>query len=78
MQLRSILSSMKGIVVITCQQNYLYAECKSRIFGFIDDLEFRQDEKSAVVHVRSASRNGYYDFGVNRRRVEKIRQLFEQ
>jgi len=37
-------------------------------------VEFRIDEAAGVVHVRSASRKGYWDFGVNRRRVETIRE----
>ena len=77
-QLHSILSSVKGFSVTIHRGNYLHVECKSRMFGFIDDLEFQWDGKSDVINVRSASRTGYYDFGVNRRRVEKIRQLITQ
>jgi uncharacterized protein (DUF1499 family) len=50
---------------------YLHAECVSRLFGFIDDLELlRHDD--GVVSIRSAARTGYYDFGVNRRRVSAL------
>ncbi|MDH3513799.1 MAG: DUF1499 domain-containing protein [Gammaproteobacteria bacterium] len=55
--------------------NYLHAECRSAVFRFVDDLELelRPDEK--IIAVRSASRVGYSDFGVNRRRVENLRTL---
>jgi len=42
----------------------------------VDDVEFRIDEAAGVIHVRSASRKGYWDLGVNRRRVEAIREAF--
>ncbi|MBE0606787.1 MAG: DUF1499 domain-containing protein [Deltaproteobacteria bacterium] len=49
------------------------AEFRS-LLGFVDDVEFRIGEAAGVIHVRSASRAGYWDFGVNRRRVEAIRE----
>ena len=52
---------------------YLHAEEKSRLFGFVDDVEFLLLESQGVAAVRSASRTGLADLGVNRRRVEKIR-----
>lgn len=55
---------------------YLHAECSTRWLGFVDDAEFWWDEKSQMIQVRSASRLGRRDFGVNRDRVERIRQLF--
>jgi uncharacterized protein (DUF1499 family) len=51
------------------------AEFRSRL-GFVDDVEFRIDEAAGRIHVRSASRKGYWDLGVNRRRVETIREAF--
>lgn len=53
--------------------DYLHAECRSLLFGFVDDLELhlRRDEK--IIAIRSASRLGHSDLGVNRRRVEKLR-----
>jgi uncharacterized protein (DUF1499 family) len=47
------------------------------MMGFVDDVEFFFPD-SAVIHMRSASRVGYSDFGVNRKRLEKIRQLFQK
>lgn len=53
-------------------ENYLHFKFKSRIFGFVDDVEFLIDEAANEVHFRSASRSGHSDFGVNRKRMEKI------
>ena len=58
--------------------DYLRAVFRSRWFRFTDDVEFRLDNESNVVHVRSASRAGTSDLGVNRARVEKLRRLLEQ
>ena len=56
-------------------EDYLHATFRSKFFQFVDDLELRKE--GAVVHVRSASRVGYSDFGVNRKRVEMVRKHFE-
>ena len=55
---------------------YWRVEFRSRIFRFVDDVEFLFDLDHKLIHVRSASRVGYSDLGVNRKRVEKIRSLF--
>lgn len=55
--------------------DYLHAECESRLFGFVDDLELRVDKEQGVIQVRSAARLGRRDFGVNRRRVAWLRGL---
>jgi uncharacterized protein (DUF1499 family) len=57
---------------------YIWAIFKTTVFRFIDDMEFRIDPRNRVVHLRSASRIGYYDFGVNRRRTAALRQRFLQ
>lgn len=55
-------------------ENYLVIECKTPILRFVDDLELLHDpEIPSLVHVKSASRIGYSDMGINRKRVEKIR-----
>ncbi|MEO7761308.1 MAG: DUF1499 domain-containing protein [Casimicrobiaceae bacterium] len=56
---------------------YLHAECSSTLVGFVDDLECLLDRKARVVHVRSAARLGLRDFGVNRARVEALRERIE-
>jgi uncharacterized protein (DUF1499 family) len=57
---------------------YIWAVFKTAVFRFIDDMEFRIDPKNRVIHLRSASRIGYYDLGVNRRRAAALRQSFLQ
>lgn len=53
--------------------DYLYAQFTTRWLGFMDDVEFWLDRRAGVIHVRSASRLGRRDFGVNRARVEALR-----
>lgn len=60
------------------RNGYLWATFTSRIFRFVDDVEFRMDETRGAIHLRSASRAGYSDFGVNRKRVEKLRVAFAE
>lgn len=59
--------------VITEEQDYLHAEYTSLIFRFVDDVEFRVDPRARLMHVRSASRVGKGDLGVNRKRIEALR-----
>jgi uncharacterized protein (DUF1499 family) len=75
---RKAVESMPRTTVIRHEGNYLYAEFKSRLLGFVDDVEFTYDEKAGVLHVRSASRLGRRDFGVNRARVEQLRSRIER
>ena len=77
-KLHALVSGLPGATITETEGLYLHAEFKSRLFGFVDDVEFLADEAAGKVHVRSASRVGYYDFGVNRRRVEKIRRLYDE
>jgi uncharacterized protein (DUF1499 family) len=60
------------------REGYLWATFTSRVFRFVDDVEFRMVSTDGMIHVRSGSRVGYSDLGVNRRRVEKLRTLFDQ
>jgi len=64
--------------IVVSDERYVHAEFVSAIFRFVDDVEFLIDADRKVIEVRSASRVGYYDFGVNRRRVERIRAVFER
>lgn len=64
--------------VSTSDDNYLAATFTSDIFGFVDDVEFRIDNASKLIHVRSSSRVGYSDFGANRKRVEAIRAAIKE
>lgn len=60
------------------RDGYLRVIFTSRFFRFVDDVEFRMDSADRVIHVRSASRAGYSDFGVNRRRAGRLRAAFEE
>lgn len=73
-KLRELLGRYPRTSVTIDRGSYLKAEVRSRLLGFVDDLEFEADGSAGVIHVRSASRTGYWDFGVNRRRVEELRK----
>lgn len=77
-RLQGVLASMPRTKVIRDEDGYLHAECTSLVFRFVDDLECLLDRGAKVIHVRSASRVGWGDLGVNRRRVEAIRAAFDQ
>jgi len=62
---------------VTQDARYLHVEFKTRLMGFVDDVEFYVDEGNGTIHVRSASRLGRSDLGTNRKRVEAIRARFE-
>lgn len=72
---RTALAQMPGAEIITDNGNYLHVEFTSRLMGYVDDVEFLADPSQNLVHVRSASRLGYSDMGVNRARVEAIREI---
>ncbi len=69
---RKAVESMPRSRIISADSHYLYAEFRSALLGYVDDVEFHYDGK--VIHVRSASRLGRRDFGVNRARVEELRK----
>ena len=72
-RLKKIVISMKRSRIITETGSYIHAEFTSALFRFVDDVEFFLDERAAVIQVRSSSRIGYSDLGVNRKRIEDIR-----
>lgn len=72
-RLKSVIQSMKRTHIVEETDDYLHAEFRSALFGFVDDVEFWLEEENSLIHVRSASRTGYWDLGVNRRRIEDIR-----
>ena len=73
--LKNVIQDMGGSIQAEAD-NYLAATFSSAIFGFVDDLEIRIDTDRAVVHVRSASRVGHGDLGVNRHRTELLGKLY--
>ncbi len=72
-RLKQAIEAMGG-VVIKQDSDYLAATFTSDLFGFVDDVELRFDEVSGLVQMRSASRQGYSDMGVNRKRMERLKQ----
>jgi uncharacterized protein (DUF1499 family) len=74
---RKAVEGMQDATVIRQEGGYLYAEFRTQLMRFVDDVEFASDEKAGLIHVRSASRLGRRDFGVNRARVEAIRVRIE-
>ena len=74
---RKAVEGMRRATVVRQEGNYLHAEFRSRLLGFVDDLELMFDERGGVLHVRSASRLGRRDFNVNRERVEALRERLE-
>lgn len=72
-EIKAVVESMERTTIVSESENYLYAEFQSKLMGFVDDVEFYRDRGAGVVHVRSASRLGQSDLGVNRQRVEDIR-----
>ena len=76
-RLSAIVRSLPRTTIVTEKPDYLHAECTSRIFRFVDDVEFLADDRAKVIHVRSASRLGSSDLGVNRKRIELIRSRWQ-
>jgi uncharacterized protein (DUF1499 family) len=71
--LLELIENLPRSAVVANRNEYLHVIFKSKIFGFVDDVELVFDDAHKVIHIKSASRLGYYDFGVNRQRVEMLR-----
>ncbi len=76
-RLIEVIRGMKRARITTVRERYLHAEFTSLIFRFVDDVEFLLEEETQTIHLRSASRVGTSDLGVNRRRVEAIRSRYD-
>ncbi len=76
-----ILNTLKSIrgntKIIKKEPNYIYVENRTPLMGFADDVEFYFDEATKTIHFRSCSRLGYSDLGVNRQRMESIREAYQ-
>lgn len=72
-RLRSLIEATPGAVVVEARPDYLYARFQSRWLGFVDDVEFWFDPAAERIELRSASRLGRRDLGVNRARIEALR-----
>ncbi len=76
-KLKKTLAAMDGVIVAE-QAAYLHVAFTSRIFRFVDDMEFRLVSPEHLIHLRSASRVGHSDLGVNRKRVDRLREKFAE
>ncbi len=75
-RIASIIESMEGGKIVKREPEYIYAQFTTRLMKYVDDVEFWYDPSAKVIQVRSASRLGSSDLGVNRKRIETIRQKF--
>lgn len=75
--LKRAVETAPGARLVQSDPDYLYAEYRSRVMRFVDDVEFALDRENHVIHARSAARVGIRDFGVNRARVEALRGTLE-
>ena len=71
-----IISSLKRSKIITNKENYIHVEFRTATFKFVDDVEFVFDDSEKIIHFRSRARLGYSDMGVNRKRMESIRNKY--
>lgn len=76
-RLLAVLRAWPRAKIVREEPGAITMECRSRIFRFVDDVDFRFDDQARLIHFRSASRLGRRDFGVNRERMEEIRRRYE-
>jgi uncharacterized protein (DUF1499 family) len=75
-KLIAVIQSMKRSHIVKSEDTYIHVEFTSAFFRFVDDAEFYLDDTAKTIHMRSASRVGKSDLGVNRKRMEKVRAQF--
>jgi uncharacterized protein (DUF1499 family) len=75
---REVVSSLPRTETVEDSRGYIHAECRSRVFGFVDNLELLLDSDKRVISVRSSSAIGLFDFGVNYLRVESLRKILTE
>ncbi|QUX92769.1 DUF1499 domain-containing protein [Marinomonas sp. A3A] len=75
LSIESFMLNKGNTHLVSSTLGYVHFEVKSPLVGYIDDVEFYLPAADSVVHIRSASRVGYSDFGVNRERVRQIQSL---
>jgi uncharacterized protein (DUF1499 family) len=71
-----VIAEQPGTVLVIRRIDYVYATFQTPVMGFVDDVEFLADPPQQAIQVRSASRIGHSDLGVNRKRVEAMRVAF--
>ena len=75
-RLLAVLRAWPRARIVREEPGAITVECRSRIFRFVDDVDFRFDDEARLIHFRSASRLGRRDFGVNRQRMEEMRRRY--
>ena len=75
--LKAVVAGLPRTKLVQDEDLYLHYEFTSLLLRFVDDVEFLFDEEAKTIHFRSASRVGYGDLGVNRRRMEDIRSRLQ-
>jgi uncharacterized protein (DUF1499 family) len=75
--LKEVIRSMPRTKLVEEDEIYLHYEATSLLLRFVDDVEFLFNDETKTIHFRSASRTGYGDLGVNRKRMEEVRTLVE-
>ncbi len=73
--LKETIRSIPRMQLVEEDETYLHYEATSLLLRFVDDVEFLFDDQAKIIHFRSASRTGYGDLGVNRKRMEQVRSL---
>jgi len=76
-RLLMVVAQLPRTAVVLNDGNYIHVTQTSFVFHFVDDIELVFEDEAKLIHVRSASRTGYLDFGVNRKRVVNIRRSFD-
>ena len=74
--IQKIIETDSLATIVDSNDSYIYAEFSTKLMGYVDDVEFYGDPDNSVIQVRSASRLGQSDLGLNRKRIEEIRQKF--
>lgn len=77
-KLIAILDALTEARIVESSENYIRAEFTSKLFKFVDDVEFLIDSQNSLLHFRSASRLGYSDLGANKKRMKKLKKLLTQ
>ena len=77
-EIKNIINEQERTKIISETDNYLYAQFTTHWMGFVDDVEFYVNGDKGIIDVRSASRLGESDLGVNRQRIEQIREKLKQ
>lgn len=75
--LKALIQTLPRTKLVEEDETYLHYEFTSLLLRFVDDVEFLFDDDAKTIHFRSASRTGYGDLGVNRRRMEDLRKRSE-